>query len=81
MENINDISRLPEVMKVAEAATFLRKGKVYVYNAVREGTIPAIHLGKSVRIVKSELEKWLQGQSSTKVSEMPCPNADTMKAI
>lgn len=78
MENINN---LPELLKVAEAATFLRKGKVYVYNAVREGTIPAIHLGKSVRIVKSELEKWLKEQNVMKVSEPSCQNADTMKEI
>ena len=81
MENINDINTMPELLKVAEAAVFLRKGKVYVYNAVREGTIPAIHLGKSVRIVKSELEKWLKEQNVMKVSEPLCPNADTMKEI
>ena len=66
------INEQPDLMTVAEVAQYLKKGKVYVYNAVREGTIPAIHLGKSVRVHRAALDQWLQSQCGlpVKVSEV-----------
>lgn len=46
-------------MKVEEAAQLLGISRAAAYRAVREGNLPAIHIGRIVRIPRAPLEKML----------------------
>jgi excisionase family DNA binding protein len=51
-----------EFMKVAEVAQELRIARSRAYELVANGSIPAVRIGRSVRVRRKELESWLQGQ-------------------
>jgi excisionase family DNA binding protein len=51
-----------EFMKVAEVAQELRIARSRAYELVANGTIPAVKIGRSVRVRRKELESWLEGQ-------------------
>lgn len=52
----------PSLLKVSEAARIARKGNNFVYWAVRDGLIPAIRLGKSIRIPRDKYLAFLNGE-------------------
>lgn len=52
----------PALLKVSEAAKIARKGNNFVYWAVRDGLIPAIRLGKSIRIPRDKYLAFLNGE-------------------
>jgi excisionase family DNA binding protein len=47
------VDQLPEYLTPAEVAAFLRLKTGHVYEAVRIGSLPAIRVGKLIRIPKS----------------------------
>jgi len=49
------LDRLPEVLKVREAATVLRIGRNQLYEAVARRELRAIRIGRSIRIPKQAL--------------------------
>jgi excisionase family DNA binding protein len=52
-------------MKVAEIAQELRiaRSRAYDYELLAaDRTIPAVKIGRSVRLRRTELERWLEGQ-------------------
>lgn len=51
-----------EWMKVGEIAEELRIARSRAYELVATGEIPAVRIGRSVRVNRNELEKWLQQQ-------------------
>jgi excisionase family DNA binding protein len=51
-----------EFMKVTEVAQELRIARSRAYELVADGTIPAVKIGRSVRVRRKELERWLEGQ-------------------
>jgi excisionase family DNA binding protein len=51
-----------EFMKVAEVAQELRIARSRAYELVANGSIPAVRIGRSVRVRRKELESWLEGQ-------------------
>ena len=51
-----------EFMKVAEVAQELRIARSRAYELVANGSIPAVKIGRSVRVRRKELEIWLEGQ-------------------
>jgi excisionase family DNA binding protein len=51
-----------EFMKVAEVAQELRIARSRAYELVADGSIPAVKIGRSVRVRRKELERWLEGQ-------------------
>ena len=51
-----------EYLKVPEVAAVLRIARSRVYELVGEGEIPSVRIGRSVRISRNELERWLEGQ-------------------
>lgn len=55
----------PTLLKVGEAAKIARKGPNFVYFGVRDGVIPAIKLGKSIRIPRDRFLAFLNGESTT----------------
>jgi len=51
-----------EFLKVPEVATELRIARSRAYELVAKGTIPAVRIGRSVRVSRKELERWLEEQ-------------------
>ncbi len=61
---------LPEVLTVEEAAAFLRVNRKTFYEAVRLGSVPGvIRLGRVIRISKSALISWVQGNGGPALGE------------
>ncbi|MCP3686539.1 MAG: helix-turn-helix domain-containing protein [bacterium] len=48
------------LIKPLEAAKMLSIGKTTIYELLSEGTIPSIHIGRSIRIPKKALEEWIE---------------------
>jgi excisionase family DNA binding protein len=61
-----------EFMKVAEVAQELRIARSRAHELIANGTIPAVKIGRSVRVRRKELERWLEGQR--------CPNYKALTA-
>jgi excisionase family DNA binding protein len=64
-----------EFMKVAEIAQELRiaRSRAYDYELLAaDRTIPAVKIGRSVRLRRTERERWLEGQR--------CPNYKALTA-
>ena len=51
-----------EFLKVPEVAKELRIARSRAYEMVANGTIPAVKIGRSVRVSRKELERWLEEQ-------------------
>ena len=51
----------PDLLTVAEAAAIARVGRNQMYQAVTRGDVYACVIGRSVRIPKVALERWLLG--------------------
>jgi excisionase family DNA binding protein len=49
------LAQLPELLKVREAAAILRVGRNQLYAAVARGEVPAIRIGRTIRIPKAAL--------------------------
>lgn len=56
------MDREVEYLKVPEVAKVLRIARSRAYALVADGTIPAIRIGRSVRVSRRELERWLTHQ-------------------
>lgn len=57
-----------EYLKVPEVAEMLRIARSRAYELVAEEKIPSVRIGRSVRVSRRELEKWLEGQRYGDVS-------------
>jgi excisionase family DNA binding protein len=51
-----------EYLKVPEVAQELRIGRSRAYELVANGKIPALKIGRSVRVRRRDLESWLESQ-------------------
>jgi excisionase family DNA binding protein len=52
---VDPLARLPEVLKVGEAAAILRVGRNQLYEAVARGELSAVRIGRTIRIPKAAL--------------------------
>jgi excisionase family DNA binding protein len=57
-----------EYLKVPEVAEVLRIARSRAYELVAEGEIPSVRIGRSVRISRKELERWLEEQRQPELS-------------
>lgn len=48
------------LLTVPEAAAYLSIGKSRLWEHIRDGVIPAVRIGKSVRIPRSELDAYVR---------------------
>jgi excisionase family DNA binding protein len=57
-------SEVPDLvlLRVLDAARMLGISKSKMYQLIYEGTIPAIRVGKSIRVVRSSLSSWIAAQ-------------------
>ncbi len=51
-----------EWLKVPEVAEVLRIARSRAYELVADGEIPAVKIGRSVRVSRKELDRWLEGR-------------------
>ncbi|MEW6635867.1 MAG: helix-turn-helix domain-containing protein [Actinomycetota bacterium] len=51
-----------EYLKVPEVAEVLRIARSRAYELVADGEIPAVKIGRSVRVSRKELDRWLEGR-------------------
>jgi excisionase family DNA binding protein len=58
-----------EFLKVPEVAKELRIARSRAYELVANGTIPAVKIGRSVRVSRRELERWLEEQRYLNVTQ------------
>ncbi|MGE5551482.1 MAG: helix-turn-helix domain-containing protein [Bacteroidota bacterium] len=71
---------LPLFLTVPEAASILRRGTAFVYQAVNEGRLPAIRAGRGGKIMinRDELFRWGSNQETmapvSRNSPMPTSN-------
>lgn len=49
------------VLTVSEVAEILRVGRNLVYRMVERGEIPAIRVGRKIRVPKTALDRYLDG--------------------
>jgi excisionase family DNA binding protein len=56
-----------EWLKVPEVARVIRVARSRAYELVESGEIPSIRIGRSVRVNRRELDKWLEGQRQTEI--------------
>lgn len=57
------IADAPDVLTVEEAARLARVGRNAMYLAVQRGDIFSARIGRSIRIPKSALERFLHGSA------------------
>ena len=51
----------PLLLTAEEAATVLRLGRTTVYALMKAGELHAVHIGRSCRISRAELERYVRG--------------------
>lgn len=56
------MDRQQEWLKVPEVAEVLRIARSRAYELVAEGEIPSVRIGRSLRVNREELDRWLQEQ-------------------
>jgi excisionase family DNA binding protein len=56
------LDELPDVLTVREVAAVLRTGKNEAYALIRDGRIYAAHIGRSLRVPKTAVVAFLNGQ-------------------
>lgn len=50
------------LLTAAAAAELLAVRTSWVYDAARSGELPCVRLGKHLRFLRSDLERWVAGQ-------------------
>jgi excisionase family DNA binding protein len=57
---------LPAVLRVEEVAVLLRISRSSAYEAIRQGQIPAIRVGRRLRVSRAALEQLLGAEAGQK---------------
>ena len=55
----------PILLRVPEAADWLRLGRSTVYELINRGELPVVRVGTAVRIRVADLEAWAERQATT----------------
>jgi excisionase family DNA binding protein len=50
---------LPMLLRIPEVARALGIARSLAYEMARDGRLPAIHIGKAVRVPRRQLEAWI----------------------
>jgi excisionase family DNA binding protein len=53
---------MKDLLTVAEVAEMLRVSTMTVYRLIRTGELPAVRVGRSYRVKKTDLERYLDEQ-------------------
>ncbi len=50
------------LLKASDAALLLSVRTSWIYGAARAGQLPCIHVGRHIRFVRADLERWVTEQ-------------------
>jgi prophage regulatory protein len=53
------------LLKPSEVGQMLGIGRSLVYGLIAQGVIPSVRLGRSIRVPKASLEKWINDHEKT----------------
>ncbi len=56
-----DLDNLPAILTVEEVAEALRIGRSAAYELVRSGGLPAVRIGRTIRVSRQALLAWIDG--------------------
>lgn len=56
------------LLRIEDVAQRLSIGRTKVYELMRAGVLPTVHLGRSVRIPLADLEAWVRDEVQAEVS-------------
>ncbi len=70
---------LSQHLTAEQVATLIGLTQNYIYRLVREGEIPHVRIGRTVRFSEAELEKWLADRTVNKVREEFVPLSRLMR--
>ena len=73
-------SKVVQTFTVPEVAQILRVPKLHVYRLVREGKLPAVHIGRWVRVPEEALRAWM-AQGGTSVRQAQVSGAQNHTAV
>lgn len=62
---MTDSTRQPMLMRVSEVAQELRLARSFVYELIQSGQLPAVRIGRSIRVPRAELEAWVRERAET----------------
>lgn len=74
------IEDAPDVLTVEEAGELLRIGRTAAYEACRRGDLPAVRIGRSLRVPRHALERLLNLNGHGPSDEGPNPPHDDDRA-
>ena len=57
------------LLKPMEAAEVLGIGRSLMYALIAQGVIPSVRLGRTLRVPKASLEKWISDQEKARGDE------------
>lgn len=60
--NTNNGHGLPELLTVRDVQDITQLGRTKVYELIRNGELPVLRIGRSLRIRRDALDKWLLTQ-------------------
>lgn len=58
----------PVLMTVREAAAYLHISRDLCYEAIRRGELPAVRIGRVIRVPRFGLEQWIASQTRLPLS-------------
>jgi len=50
-----------ELLKVSEVVEFLKLSTNRVYTLIKQGVLPSVRVGGSIRVIREDLEQFLKG--------------------
>lgn len=59
------------LMTVEQVASYLQLNKLTVYKYIREGRLPAVKLGRSFRVLRVDVERFLEAHRVAPVRQEP----------
>jgi excisionase family DNA binding protein len=69
---VTDIGQL--LLTTVEAARVLHVGRTTVYELINAGSLRPVHIGRSCRISRAELERYVDGLDGSPKKEPPASN-------
>lgn len=61
---MSTLDDLPAILTVDEAAAFLRIGRSSAYSAIAAGQLPAIRIGRKLRVSRDALARLVEGEAN-----------------
>lgn len=54
--------RHSDLLDISDVMDVLRMGKSWTYNRIKDGDIPSLRIGGSIKVRREDLERWIEEQ-------------------